>query len=141
MKYGYLIVCCCIVLAGGCGKGVPPSEESTKTEPEATAKTGEQPAVSYENVVVASGKTTTAQLFVEKSIPATPGTKVDLVDVSVSPPQVIVSGATLQSARWKVPGPFQSPKYPASGFVTFSLAENQWAAMKGKDMAVQPANR
>jgi hypothetical protein len=66
---------------------------------------------------------------------------VNLIDVGSSPPEVLAVGAVVYRARWKVSGPFATAKYPASGFVTVLLAENQQEAIKGKDIVAHLPKR
>jgi len=126
------------VLLAGCKKGKTPVV-SEKTEKSSTENRVETETLSYDQVVSASGKATTGQLYVDNSEPVNPGAKVDLIDSNSSPPQVIVSDAIVQSVRWRVNGPFQAPKYPASGFVNLKLTENQWNALKNKDIIIKPS--
>lgn len=94
------------------------------------------PKINYEQVVLASGKIKKGQIYVKNSVPVIPGTKVDLIDWNSSPKKAIVRNVPLISVKWKVPGPFQTPKYPASGFVELTLSENQWKAIKAKKNSI-----
>ena len=94
--------------------------------------------LSYDNIVLPEGKTINGEIYVDNSEPVAPGAIVDIINTASSPAQVIVSDVTVLSARWKVSGLFKGPKYPASGFVRFALAENQWKAIeKNDDIIIQ----
>ena len=99
-------------------------------------------SVSYEHVVAPSGSYSTAQIFVKKSVPVMLGMKVDVIIEDSSPPKVIAQGAKIVGdVRWKVSAPFQKPEYPASGFITISLAQNQWELIKkAKVISVRPVD-
>jgi len=132
---GFYVV---FAVLSSCGKEKAPPQRGAESQEQSVEPSAELSAASHDPAVKASGKVMAAQLFVENSVPAGPGTTVDILNDSASPPEVIVSGATIREARWKVPGPFQLPKYPASGFLTFMLTEGQMRAIEGKDISIRP---
>jgi hypothetical protein len=88
------------------------------------------------------GTYSTGEIYVENSVPVPPGTKIDIISEDSNCPAVVVRGVTVEYVRWKVPGPFRQPAYPASGFVGVSLAENQWEFMKKtSDLFVKPTEK
>ncbi len=70
------------------------------------------------------------EIYVENAQPVMPGTRVDLVD-GEKPPNVLVGNAQVLNVRWKSAGPFDKPKFPAKGFVTFALTNAEKSAIKG----------
>ena len=77
-------------------------------------------------------------LFVVKSVPVLPGTLVDIIAVEGN--RVLHSEVKVTHARWKVPEPFQSPQYSASGFVVVTLHESEWAEItEAGEISVQPS--
>lgn len=105
----------------------PVKEESELTE------------VNNDDVIKPSGKEKTIQIYAEKSVPLAPGA---LADIVIENNKVIVQGAKVIDVKWKVPGPFQMPKYPASGFVSISVFENQIKAIeKSKTISIRPSKK
>ena len=104
------------------------------------SKQASLPQFGRSSVVTPAGPQSIQELYVVDSIPVGAGSSVDIV--SIGPPRsLLVSKASILEVRWKVPGPFQSPKYPATGFIKLSLAANQWDAIEhGGQAAVQPSN-
>ena len=120
MIKSYLLLVLFFYILTGCG------EENTESKSEKI----ESPSISYDYVVSPSGSYSSAQIYVQKSVPVSPGTKVDIINEDFTPPRAIIQGVMVTYVKWKVPGPFRAPKYPASGFVTVSLSDNQGKAIK-----------
>lgn len=125
---------CCIailILSGCAPAATPPATNS----PTVNTSPSQLPTNSP---VVASGPVRQMDAYVVNSVPVMPGTAVAIVDPAG--PTLLVDRTVPTNVRWKIPGPFQSPKYPAEGFVTFLLAESQWEAIKkAGDVSIQPA--
>jgi len=138
-KIVYLIGFFILLILLGCGKDKPASSNEMRPPDDVVEQLVESESLSYDNVVKPIGKTIQGQLYVENSEPVNPFVKINLINSSQSPQQVIVSDAVAQEVRWKVRGPFMPPKYPASGFVTLNLTKNQWDALEGKDIIIKKA--
>ena len=76
--------------------------------------------------IARSGSQKSGELSVSESQPVSAGTEVDIVEGN----RVLVAKVKVTQVRWKVPGPLQSPKYPASGFVSVSLDSDQWKTVR-----------
>jgi hypothetical protein len=130
-----------IFVQSGCKEEAPGYSANTDGGNNAEQKSAAV-SLSYENVVLPEGKTVNVEFWVENSEPLLPGTSVDIIDNTSPPPQrVIVSGAIVKSVRWKVSKPFTKPKYPASGFVAMTLAENQWKIIEGQDIGIRKSEK
>jgi hypothetical protein len=126
-----------LVVSVGCKKDIPVSSNDPNSSNTAEDQPVEPETLLYDQVVQPEGEVIKREFYVENSEPVLPGTKVCLIDGKSSPLQVIVSDATVQNVRWKIKGPFTIPKYPASGFVTITLSENQWKALEDKDIIIK----
>ena len=128
-----LVALCMMFLIISCGKKEiekvrkPVKEESNVIE------------VNNDDVIEPSGKEKTIQIYAEKSVPLNSGA---LADIVIENNKVIVQGAKVINVKWKVPGPFQMPKYPASGFVSISVFENQIKAIENaKTISIRPSKK
>ena len=126
-------------LFSGCTGDKPADvKEASEGSSSQVAAPAELPTIPSNPSINPSGATSAGEVYVSNSVPVTPGTSVAIIS-SGPPRQLLVSNAKVTSVRWKVPGPFQSPKYPASEFVGFSLASNQWQAIQDAgDVTIQP---
>src|ERR1017187_10558895 len=86
---------------------------------------GKKPKVVFDTVVQPSGPAKTAQLFIKNSDPVMPGSHIDIV-MGDAPAHALVVDVVVQEARWKMKEPGKMPAYPADGFVTLTLSQNQW---------------
>jgi len=79
------------------------------------------------------------EVYVENSEPVQPGSMVDLLGTDEEPPKVIIENVRVLNVRWKIDGPFATPKAPAHGFVTIGLKPDQTKAVESfKTLAVRP---
>jgi hypothetical protein len=137
MKFAiaFLIVLMCIV---GCGKsGV--SRPQTDNNVGADDAVSSPPAIPANAPIIPNGNVTVRELYVTNSVPVLPGSPVAIVDSSS--PTLLVAKVVPSNVRWKVPAPFVAPKYPASGFVTFSLSKSEWDAIRAaSNVSIQPSD-
>jgi hypothetical protein len=141
MKIHFYILGCFMLFAGiGCKKDIPVSSTEPNASKSADGQQVNTETLLRDQIVQPIGKVIRGQIYVENSDPVNPTAPIDIIDGSSSPLQVLVSGVTVEEVRWKVNGPFMSPKYPAAGFITVTLAENQWKLLDGKSIIVKETN-
>lgn len=79
------------------------------------------------------------EIFVQDSQPVAPGTIVDVVTTS-KPRQLVLGNAQVTDARWEFPDPIQTPAYPARGFITLQLSDDQVNIIQSAgDISIFPA--
>ena len=117
------------ILVSGC------SRDSVDSLP--TTEKRLPPAIPVNEPVASGGDAVTGELYVIDSVPVDPPTSVSII--ALDGPRLLVSEAVPSNVRWKVNGPFQSPTYPASGFVIFTLSQDEWKAIQDAgDVAILP---
>lgn len=81
------------------------------------------------------------ELHVEQSDPVTPGDVATVWDISKEPPAKLLENVSVSNIRWRVSSPLQSPKFPASGFVTLLVSQEQKERLKdAKLISVRSTN-
>ncbi len=70
------------------------------------------------------------ELFVENSEPVLPGAMIDILNQDTEPPTVAVGNVEVLNVRWKVVDPSSKPTYPAAGFVTIRVTNDQASKLK-----------
>ena len=125
------------LLAAGCGDGG--SSEPDGAAAGASPPVDVPPPASYDSVVASQGPLSKRQLYVTNSVPVYPGSRVDVI-AEDDPPRALIVGAQIVNVRWKMDSLLSLPAYPAEGFVTLLVADNQWEALpRGGSFSIRPS--